>query len=76
VYLPYLMLRTLTPWDMTAAQQREADEQLGEIAAAASRCSRRAAARTLAVATMPVRRGRQPADFRNNGSARRAPRRA
>jgi len=59
MYQPYLMLRTLGSPDMTAAQQREADDQLGQTVAAMARRGRRLAARAHAVATMPVRAGRQ-----------------
>jgi hypothetical protein len=59
MYQPLLMLRTLGPQDMTAAQQREADEQLGQNVAAAARRGRRLAARAHAVTTKPVRAGRR-----------------
>jgi hypothetical protein len=46
VYIPYLMLRSLMPAEMTASEQRAADEQLGRIVAALARRGRRAPART------------------------------
>jgi hypothetical protein len=62
VYLSYEILRNLQPREMTAGEQREADEQLGETAAAAARWCHRVAARVHAVAALAARDGhRQPA---------------
>ena len=46
MYIPYLMLRSLMPAEMTADEQRAADEQLGRIVAALARRGRRVAARS------------------------------
>jgi hypothetical protein len=43
MYLPYQLLRNLVPYEMTASQQREADEQQGQIAAAVARRGHRMA---------------------------------
>jgi hypothetical protein len=56
MYLPYLMLRNLAPRGMTAGEQREADEQLGQITAAVARWGRRVAAQAHAVAALPDRK--------------------
>jgi hypothetical protein len=55
-----LTLRALAPQDMTAAQRREADEQLGRVAAALARSKRRLAGRRYSVAAMPRRGHSQP----------------
>jgi hypothetical protein len=55
-----LMQRALAPHDMTAAQQREAAEQLGKIAASLARGRRRLARRTHGMTTMLTRADRQP----------------
>jgi hypothetical protein len=52
VYLPYQMQRNLAPREMTANQQREADEQLGQLAAAVTRWGHRVAARVHAAAAL------------------------
>jgi hypothetical protein len=55
MYVPYLMLRNLGPQTMTAAEQRRADEQLGELAAAFTRRGRpRWRQATSKVAPMPM----------------------
>jgi hypothetical protein len=46
MYMPYVMLRNLAPGGMTAAEQRQTDEQLGRLVAAMARRGRRVAART------------------------------
>jgi hypothetical protein len=50
MYLPYQLLRNLVPYEMTASQQREADEQQGQIAAAVARRGHRVAAQVHALA--------------------------
>jgi hypothetical protein len=60
VFQPYLMLRTLAPQNMTAAQQREIDEQLGQVAAAVARCPGDLYQRAHALATRPGRDRRHP----------------
>jgi hypothetical protein len=45
MYGSHLMLRALAPEDMTAAERREASEQLGKVAAALARGRRRLARR-------------------------------
>ena len=55
--VPYQMLHNLTPREMTASQQREADEQLGQITAAVTRYGHRIGARVHAVATLTARQG-------------------
>jgi hypothetical protein len=75
VYLSYLMLRALASSDMTAAQQREADERLGQMAAAVARSRRHAVARVHSVVNVPIRGGHQTASFRKD-PARRVPDRA
>jgi hypothetical protein len=72
--MPYLMLRDLVPGQMTADERRQADEQLGRLAAAATRRGRRVAGQVHALA---ARARHQPAAFRKDGSPRRrAPYRA
>jgi hypothetical protein len=55
MFQPSLMLRPLTPQNITAAQQREADEQVGEVVAAVARRTHQLAARAHAVAAMLTR---------------------
>ena len=55
MFQPSLMLRPLSPQNTTATQQREADEQLGEIVAAVVRRTHPVAARAHAVAAMLTR---------------------
>ena len=77
MYLSDQMLRNMTPREMTASQQRESDEQLGQITATAARWSQRVAAQIHAVAVRPARHGHQLTAFRKAGPARcRAPHRA
>jgi hypothetical protein len=77
VYLPDQMLRNLTPREMTAGEQRKADEQRGQIAAAVARWVHRVAAQAHAVATLPARPGHQSEAFRKAAPAPcRAPYRA
>ena len=71
MYLPYVMLRNLAPPEMTPAEQREADEQLGQTAAALARYGHRVAARVHAAAALAARDGHQRAAFRKTGPARR-----
>jgi hypothetical protein len=73
MFLPYQMLRNLAPREMTAREQREADEQWGQIAAAVARRSHHVAVRVHAVSGLDGRDGHQPATFRKAGST---PRRA
>jgi hypothetical protein len=76
VYLSCLMLSVLAPSDLTAAQQRAADEQLGQMAAALMRSQRRVAARTHAITAIPGRAKPRSAVFRKSHPARRAAGRA
>lgn len=71
MYVPYQMLRNLAPQETTPGQQREADEQLGQITAAVTRCGHRVAARVDALAARTARDGHQTAAFRKAGPARR-----
>jgi hypothetical protein len=71
VYATHLMLRALAPQDMTAAQQREASEQLGKVAAALARSRRRLAGRAHAVATMLTSGDGQPIARTQLGASRR-----
>jgi len=72
MYLPYQMLRNLAPREMTAREQREGDEQRGQIAAAVARRSHRVAVRVHAVSGPAGRDdGHQPTAFRKAGSTRR-----
>jgi hypothetical protein len=73
MYFSYLMLRNLTPGTATAAEQRAADEQLGQAAAALARARHRVAQHAHAVTALPARSGRAPKAFRNSGSGRRQP---
>ena len=70
MYLPYQMLRNLAPREVTAREQREGDEQRGQIAAAVARRSHRVAARVHAMSGLAGRDGHQPAPFRKAGSTR------
>jgi len=54
MYVSHQAMRTLSRDRMTAAQQREADEQLGRIAAALSPSRWRFAERTRALAAAPA----------------------
>jgi hypothetical protein len=57
MYVPYLMLRNLGPQIVMPAEQRRADEQLGELAAAFTRRwrpQRRQATSKVAPMPMPV----------------------
>ena len=77
MYLPYQMLSNLAPHGMTANQQRERDEQLGQITAEVARSGHRVAAQVHAVASRAPRDGHRRPAFRKAGSVqRRAPRRA
>jgi hypothetical protein len=71
MFLPYQMLRNLAPREMTAREQRETDEQLGQIAAAVSRRSHHIAVRVHAMSGLAGRDGHQPTAFRKAGSTRR-----
>jgi uncharacterized protein (UPF0254 family) len=51
MYMTGLALRALAPQDMTAAQRRQADVQLGKVAAAMARSRRRLAGWAHSVAT-------------------------
>ena len=55
MYLPDQMVLNLAPREMTADQQRQADEQLGQITAAVARWSYRVAAQLHAAAAPPAR---------------------
>jgi hypothetical protein len=70
VYMTPLMLRALESQDMTAAQRRQADEQLGRIAASLARCRRRLAGRAHA-ARMFTGSGGQPTALAWVGASRR-----
>ena len=59
MYLSDQMLRNLAPREMTASQQRESDEYLGQITAAMARWSHRVAAQVHAVAALPSRHRRR-----------------
>jgi hypothetical protein len=61
VYGSYVMLRTAAPQDMTAAEQREAGEQLGRVAASLARGRRRLARRARGAAVTQAASCRQPA---------------
>jgi hypothetical protein len=61
MYQPDLMLRALRPQDITAARQRQIDEQLGRDVAAVVRRTRRLAARARAVITTLTRPARRRA---------------
>ncbi len=50
MYLSYQMLSNLAPREMTAGEQRETDEQLGQIVAAVTRWGHRVTARVHAAA--------------------------
>jgi len=55
MFQPSLMLRPLTPQNITAAEQREADEQLGEVVAAVARHAHQFAVRAHGVAALLTR---------------------
>jgi hypothetical protein len=61
MYGTNLMLRALTARDMTAAEQREASEQLGKVAAALMRGRRRLAGRAPVAAARRAGDSRRPA---------------
>jgi hypothetical protein len=67
MFVSYQILRCLAPDGMTAAEQREADEQLGRIAAAVSQSRRRFAERTRALAGVLAATGRWSTIFRKVG---------
>ncbi len=67
-YLPDQMLRNLAPRQMTNAQQREADEQLGTVVAAFSRGTGRIVRRAKARARLGGA-GTSSMSFRKNPSA-------
>jgi hypothetical protein len=67
MYVSYQVLRSLAGDGMTAAEQREADEQLGRTVAALSRSRRRFAARTRALAGALAPAGHGAAGFRKVG---------
>jgi hypothetical protein len=71
MYLPYQILRNLAPREMTVREQRETDEQRGQIAAAVSRRSHHVADRVYAMSGLAGRDGHQPTPFRKAGSTRR-----
>ena len=73
MYFSYLMLRNLTPGTATPAEQRVADAQLGQEAAALARAGHRIAERAHAMTALHARRGQPPEAFRNSGSGRRQP---
>ena len=54
MYVPYLMLRNLGPQAMTAGEQRRADDQLGQLAAALARATRSRRQATSKVVPMPM----------------------
>jgi hypothetical protein len=66
-----LMLRALEAQDMTAAERRQADEQLGKIAASLARCRRRLAGRAHSAARMFTGSGGQPMALAWAGASRR-----
>ena len=59
MYLSDQMLRNLASREMAGSQQRAADEQLGQIAAAVARWSHRATAAVRAAAALPIRPAHQ-----------------
>jgi hypothetical protein len=63
MYMPDQMLRNLAPREMTAAEQREADEQRGQIAAAVARWGHRVAVRARAIALPAARAGTSARPF-------------
>ena len=71
MYLSHEMLSNLAPREMTASEQRQADEQLGQVAAAVARWGHRLAAQIHAAATLPAQGGQRPTAFRKAGLARR-----
>ena len=71
MYLPYQMLRNLAPREVTAREQREGDEQRGQIAAAVARRSHRVTARVHAMSGLAGRDGHQSTPFRKASSTRR-----
>ena len=73
MYLPYQMMSNLAPHEMTADQQREADEQLGQIIAGVARSGHRVAAQVHAAAALAAWDGHQRPTFRKAGWTRRRP---
>jgi hypothetical protein len=73
MYVSYQVLRVLAADGMTAAEQREADEQLGRLVAALSRSRRRFAARTQALAGALIPVGPRSTIFRKVGRSGSAP---
>jgi hypothetical protein len=71
MFLPYQMLRNLAPREITAREQREGDEQRGQIAAAVARRSHHVTARVHAMSGLAGRDGPQPTAVRKAGSTRR-----
>jgi hypothetical protein len=67
MYVPYQFLRVLAPDGITAAEQREADEQLGRMAAAVGRSRRRFGGRTRALAGVLAPAGSASTIFRKVG---------
>ena len=65
MYFSCLMLRNLASQPVSAAEQQAADEQLGQMAAAATRATRCIAERAHAVAALPARSRHQARTFRN-----------
>ncbi len=67
MYFSCMMLRNLAPQPMSAAEQRAADEQLGQLAAAVTRTTRCIAERAHAAAALPARSRHQARTLRNPG---------
>jgi hypothetical protein len=65
MYFSWMMLRNLAAQPMSPAEQRAADEQLGQMAAAVTRTTRCIAERAHAVVAVPVRSRHQARTFRN-----------
>jgi hypothetical protein len=72
MYMPFTMLRALSPRDMTATERRAADEQLGKVAASLAGHRRRLAGRALVVLTTLTWAGRQPKGLTELAASRRA----
>jgi hypothetical protein len=73
MYVSYQVLRILAGDRMTAAEQREADEQQGRIVAGLSQSRRRLAERTRALARALTPAGHRSAIFRKVGRPVSAP---
>jgi hypothetical protein len=69
MYQSYEILRNLAPRETTADQQREADEQRGQIAAAVARWAHRVVSQVHATTVLPARHEHQPTAFRKAGPA-------